>query len=309
MQQELSMNFSLKKLVLFTSFSTTAIAQTLPSEAMQCALGDHLGIEEADALTTREIVCSELSQQGIREGSHELSLGKLGSHLVLSLSSKTRDSFERRTVILATIEEVPKAAPRLVEAVKYHRALDDTKNTENILSEETSRTLNTQRGYGSFYMGLFALMDGSHLAEASGGVDLGVLHTTRNFAIEGHGRAAGIGSSANKLGLASLDIGGRYYLFGLSDTSPFLGGGIGFSYLQRNRKSHWDEQSGSGLFSYAQLGVELLRTYRTNLMVALRADFPLYKTDPDTTKPAPDGMIRKSSYTLPLSFVVGLQFR
>ncbi len=290
----------------------SAVTTSVPG----CVLGAHDGVDEADARTTADIVCHELVRHDAG-GQHEVRLGKLGGKTLVVLASRDGSAYDERRVLVQSAEEIPVAAPRLVDALVLHKNLDDTVQFDNVLQGE-ARAPKVKPGSMGFDGGLFgATTLGGGGAGASGGIDLGLLYRSEHFGLAAHGRAGGIGSTDNKLGLASLDIGGRLYLSN-GDTAPFLGTGVVLGYYQLNRKDEGD-LSGSGFGAYAQMGVELLRTHHAAFSASIRADLPFYalKASEQTsiaydqasgayatrvTSPS------QTAYVIPLSLNVGLVF-
>jgi len=150
-----------------------------------------------------------------------------------------------------------------------------------------------------FDMTLFGAttLGGSPGATAGGG--LGLLFRVDRIGLLAQGRGGGLGSVEPKLILASFDAGLRYYIT-QSDTSPFVGGGLGLGYHQLYRGEVQAALDGSGFSAYVQLGTELLRTHHTAFSVSARLDAPFYALE--------GGSPRESRYVTPLSLNVALLF-
>jgi hypothetical protein len=195
------------------------------------------------------------------------------------------------------MDEIHVASPRLVNALVEGKPLDETRNVDNVLSSET-RVAKTQPGKMGFDGGFFGTTGVGVPSGSSGGIALGLLYRAGSLGISSSGRAGGIGSGERSLSSASLDIGARYYV-STADTSPFVGGGLGISHFEVERKDGPD-LGGSGFGAHVQLGVEVLRTHAAGFSIAARADLPFFALA--------DGAENNARYVVPLSFNVGMQF-
>ena|SRR5688572_8901194 len=160
--------------------------------------------------------------------------------------------------------------------------------------------------------GLFGTTAAGSEAGVSGGLALALVYRAERFAVSGSGRAGGIGSGEKQLGLASLDVGARYYLSS-SEIAPFIGGGflLGYYDLGRERGTSVD---GSGVGSFVHAGVEVLRTHHTTFSISARADLPFFALASEV--PAYDysygqgktTYALETRYIVPLSLNVGVLF-
>ncbi len=260
-----------------------------------CSLGDHPGVEDAEAHTAADLVCHELAKQGATNTAHEIRFGKLGGKTLVTVASRNGNTYDERRTLLTGMDELPVAAPRLAGSLSDGRALEETKNVDNVLDSEARRA-KVQPGQMGFEMGLFGMTGMGAASGASGGVDLGIVYRATSFAVTSRGRAGGIGSSEEKLGTASLDVGGRYYLSS-SDTAPFLGAGIELIYLDATRSG--SDADGSGMGAFGELGIETLRSNHVALTASLRVDAPFF---------ALQGYGTDSLYVAPVSLNAGLLF-
>ena len=240
-----------------------------------CHVGDHDGFDDADARTSADLFCGELASHHATMGVYDVRFGKLGSRVLFS--ARQRASGEERRVLLQSIEEVPVAAARLVEAIAEKQSVAETQNVDNVLSTE-SRKPKAKSGSVGVYFGLVGMTALAMTPSASGGFELGIGFRTGRAMIGGNFRAGGIGSGDHKLGFVSLDFGGRYYLSD-SDTAGFLGGGLGVSYLHATgEEPGWADESpvGSGFGANLQGGIALFRSSSTAASISLRADLPFF---------------------------------
>ncbi len=274
-----------------------------------CTLGDHAGIDDAEAHTAADVVCHELARQGATSAQHEVRMGKLGGKTLVTLAARSGNTYDERRAFVAGLDELNVAAPRLVSSLVDGKSVNETRDVDNVLSSET-RQVKVQRGQMGFDGGIFGTTGIGSPSGSSAGVDLGLLYRAGNLGLGGHGRAGGIGSNDRKMGSASIDIGARYYLTN-GDFSPFVAGGLGLSYFRLNREKEGD-LSGSGFGAFAQVGAEMLRTHHTALSVSLRLDTPFYELEGRQTVRNEIGRTiatnNVSQYVMPLSLNLGLVF-
>jgi len=276
-----------------------------------CHVGEHEGFDDADARTSTDLFCGELVAHRAPRGDYDVRFGKLGSRVLFSARELT--SGEERRVLIQSIEEVPLAAGRLVEALAEKKTVAETQSVDNVVSGE-SRKPKTKSGSVGVYLGLVGMTALATAPSASAGFDLGV-----GF------RAGGLGSGSHKLGFVGLDFGARYYL-GDGDVAPFFGGGVGISYLSANgEEPSWanDDKSpdGSGFGANLEGGIEIFRSSSAAASLSLRADLPFYalkgswKNGPSygaysygaNYNPPPSSI--PEFYAVPLSLDVGFTFR
>ncbi len=277
--------------------AAAAPAPTATPITATCQLGEHHGIDDAEARTGADVLCHELAKQRATNGQHEIRFGKLGGKTLVTVATRNGNAYDERRAFISGMDEIHVASPRLVTSLVENKPFEDTKNVDNVISSET-QPVKVQRGSMGMDAGLFGATAFGAPANASGGVSLGLVYRAERFAVSGTGRAGGIGSGDSKIGLVSLDLGARYY-FSASEIAPFVGGGfvLGYYHLDRERQGGPDLE-GSGVGSYAHAGVEFLRTHHTTFSVAARADNPFYNLKGG----------RESHYIMPLSLNVAVLF-
>ena len=205
-----------------------------------------------------------------------------------------------RQVVISGMDELLVAAPRLASATARDVPLDETRSTENVLGTE-ARTPKLRSGTTSFEAGLVGAAALSSLSSVGGGVSLGLSYRRRLIGIIAQGRASGVGSGTDVVGLASLDAGPRLF-FSEGDTAAFVGAGIGIGHVARS------SFKGSGLGAYAEVGVEFLRTERFGLSTSLRVDLPTYQVEKTSYYRGAE-LSTQSEYVAPLSLNVAIQLR
>ncbi len=328
--------FAIASSLLLTTLSAAAqdgdapplpAAPAPPSTSSPCRLGEHGGIEEADAATATQIVCLELARAGAPpDARYRVGLGKLGSIIILSVAREGEapgSTADSREVRLHGIEEVSVAAPRVASALVHGTSLQETETVNNIVSDET-RPPASKPAKAHFALGLIGMLPplDRSLAPAPG-MSLEVHAETNPFEIVGNFRFGGDASDSQSLGLSFVDfsIGGRYFVTD-TDFSPYLGGGFAWSYFTVTDETGGSapfEGSRSGLGGYVEAGLEILRTRHTHLALGARLDLPFFSLDNDaypstsfnsatgvtTTSPVPGPT---SIYYAPLSLELRLTF-
>jgi hypothetical protein len=261
-----------------------------------CEVGEHAGIDRADARTTADVLCHALASKGARPGVYDIRLGKLGGQLLLVVTERASGS-ERR-LFLQGLEEVPVASERLVSALVENKPIEQTQNVDNVVSSESNvpRLKKVQSGA---FLGITGMSALGVPGGASAGAELDLLYRLRSVELVGEIRAGGIGSTDTKMGYFSLGVGGRYYTSD-ADTAPFIGAGVMFGYFQANQTN--TAANGSGLGGYGEIGLGFLRSSSVGGLVALHADFPAFPLKEN------NGNGPATTYAVPISISAGLAF-
>lgn len=277
-----------------------------PAPTAPCALGDHSGVDEADARTAADLVCHDLAERGAR-GAHSVRFGKLGGRVLVTVRAEGGD--ERR-VVLSSIDEITVASPRLAAAIAEGKPLDETQTVSNVLREE-ARPVVSKPGQMGFNGGLFGVAPGGQGAAPSPGVDLGLLYQAGRFGVGAAGRLApAVGDGPAVLSYVVLGTGGRFYL-GEGDVSPFAGAGASYASLcvkDRSDGMGGDEACGTGFGGYGELGVEALRTHRVSFAATARADVPFFALHGSDYVVATRSSSTTTRYTVPVSIMIGMLF-
>ncbi len=245
-------------------------------------IGDHPGILESDAQTAALLVCDELRKQGISLGdpvyqapasasAYRVVLRGLGEKVLVRLSWETPVGtvvIDRR-LLLANIEEMISAAPRLVDALVHRKPIAATVNMENVVEQE-GRVHRKITGESLWNIGIFGTFVPGTDMIAKPGWEFGWSYEVPDYDVGTEFRfTGGEDEWGDGFGFVAWSIGGRYF-FNNRDISPFVGGGlaiIGASYTNNDR---------SGLGAYAVFGMELLRLSQSRLRLKLRMDAPFF---------------------------------
>jgi hypothetical protein len=301
-----------------------------PAAGPPCRLAEHAGVDDGDAATAAQLVCSELSRAGAPVGArYRVGVGRLGSIIILSAALEG-DTFgstaDTREVRLHSIEEVAGAAPRLAGALVHGTVIEDTDSESSPTAPpappgalDLPPTPPPGVGRVHFALGLvaqFPPLDRS--ATPAPGVDFELHADMGSYQILGDFRFGG-DSDDNSVGLlfVSFAMGARYF-FSEADVSPFVGGGFAWTYESVTDNVHNDfDGNHTGLGAYGELGLEFAHTHKTRLAFAVRLDAPFYSlTNSETFNDniVPDGTQTvqpehiATMYYAPLSIQIRLTF-
>lgn len=287
---------------LIAGFTLVFGART--ASAATCTLGDHAGFDEVEAKTVKSVVCHELELR-TPKGSFEVRLGKLNGRPLVTVVDSVDDSHQVSTFI-SGLDEVAIAAPRLADSLVESKPLVDTRNVDNVLTEEGRMPKKVATVAGAM-LGTYVLTSLGESSAPSGGIDVGLGFRTGRLGLTGDGRLGGVGSGSTKISNVSLDVGGKFFFFN-DELSPFIGGGIGLSHFSRGQRS------GGGTGAFATFGIEAMRASHVGVVIAARVDLPFYSLEQDESdydvylRPAPPEKL-PPIYAAPVSLLVGLDFR
>ena len=296
-----------------------------------CLIGDHPGIPDSDAQTAALLVCDELRKQGISIADpvyeapasanvYRVVLRRLGEKIIVRLSKENPVGtiIIERQIVLANIEEMIPAAPRLVDALVHNKPINATVDMETV-TEQEAREFRKISGESLWHMGIFGtFIPGTDVA-AEPGMEFGWSYQTPSYAVGTDFRYSGPDDDddANTtIALFSWSIGGRYF-FNKRSISPYVGGGfaiIDASYRTKVRKKEilipafldreevsryyddYESEDDSGLGVYGVLGIELLRLTQSRMNVELRIDRPFFSLPSQDIMPITVGISFSRNY-------------
>lgn len=273
--------------------SSTALAEeAAPAPDASCAVERFVGVTKDEADAVEEIVCPEIREQGVAGGRHRIRIAKLGGKVVLTLVSEREPGGPRieKQLVLSGLDEVPVAAPRLVEAIVEKKPVTETQTVTNIVGQE-ARVPKKKASEVHGWLGMIAVAAPG--GGTGGGAHLGLSAGSDRWSFVGDLRLAG--QAFNEPAAAALTIfslgllepkpEGEFSYVGLSggvrhhpavtDTSPFLGAGVALDYIGRDPKG-FSKASNTGVAGYAELGLDLMRTHVVGGAIALRLDAPAF---------------------------------
>ena len=312
--------FGFSLLVLF-AIPTLGQAEDLTTTNAVCLIGDHPGIPESDAQATAMLICSALRLEGIAvsdpvyetpaPGSsvYRVTMGRLGEKIFVGLSYEKPIGTVVRTrqILLANIEEMIPAVPRLVDALVHNKAIDDTVDMENVTEQEARelRKISDESLWQIEISGAFVPGTGKSIKP---GFALGWSYERPAYAVDIKFQRIGSINDENEVdelylfpdkdfSFLSGSIGGRYF-FNKRNISPYVGGGLAFVRASNEKtltktvtyRKHWigsevvsepydyiEPESDSGIGVYSVIGIEMFRLTQSRLNLELRVDRPLFK--------------------------------
>ncbi len=313
----------LAALILVT---TSLVASNAAAENWVLFQIENRQFSEGDAATFRDLLQSELTKRnGVTVSRVDMicgdvkcvtqnspqgadvgvtgTLSALGSAVFVTvtaydLSTQTTKSSQQMKV--DRVEELDKVAARVAEAFASYENTDDTAQLGTVTTEEAKP--DTRRDAdGGFILGMGALIpiDGyTGDSENVGiGIDLGYWYESRKFAI--HPRV-GFRFNAdtdeefqNSYFEVPIDV-GVFWIPGLGDFSPLLGGGAGVRYINEDREVIRQvgtviqtsnqtvlEDDGWGFSMYGRAGVLMLRTYSMRISITGEYSITFLKLNDD----------------------------
>ena len=324
--------FSFALLVLL--YVPTVVQADIPAV---CLIGDHPGIPESDAQTAALLVCDELRKQGISvidpvyeapasANVYRVVLRRLGEKIIVRLSQENPIGtiIIERQIVLANIEEMIPAAPRLVDALVHNKPINATVDMETV-TEQEARELRKISGESLWHIGILGtFIPGTDVA-AEPGFEFGWSYQTPSYAVGTEFRYSGPDDdddATNTIAFFSWSIGGRYF-FNKRNISPYVGGGLAvvdasYKTKVRKRERNWpsfigedeewfgdewgeyyddyESEDDSGLGAYGIVGIEALRLTESRLKLELRVDRPFFTLPSQDIMPITFGISFSRNY-------------
>ena len=305
-----------------------------------CLIGDHPGIPESDAQTAALLVCDALHKQGISvtdpvyeapasANAYRVVLRRLGEKIIVRLSHEKPIGtiITEQQLILANIEEMIPAAPRLVDALVYNKPINDTVDMETV-TEQEARELRKISGESLWHVGFLGMFVPGTDIVGKTAIEFGWSYerpsyaavTEFRFGIEEEEDLFEAGG--DRFSFFSWSIGGRYF-FNRKNFSPYIGGGlatIGVDYEKKKtvRKQkefmgsaeryrelwgeewevvdEYESEAENGLGAYAAVGIEALRLTQSRLNLELRIDRPFFSLPNQDIMPITFGISFSRNY-------------
>ncbi len=296
-------------------------------------IGDNAGIPDADAQTAAMLVHDALRKHGIfvREPVFEVServdvyrivMRPLGTKIFVRLSEERPDGTIRaeRQIMLAGIEEMVSAAPRLVDALVNRKPIDSTIDMETV-TEQDARIHRKISGESLWHVGILGTSIPGTDIIAEPGFAFGWYYETPSFAVGTEYRGSGRDNYEDDndgFSFFAWSIGGRYF-FNKQNISAYVGGGLAIvnaSYEtsdegnqlyddlyddlgQRYDDYHYygyESESDTGLGAYVVAGIELLRLTESRLNLELRIDRPFFSLPSQDMMPITFGISFSRNY-------------
>ncbi len=252
-----------------------------------------MGFDEIDSTTASEIVCKKLQEAGADQTAlHRVSFKKLGHHVFLIVDVEQNGRVvTSRDIQMASIEEVTVAAPRIAKALVENISMDQTQTVTNTVSSDTRIYRKKNKGMMRGGLGIGGTIGAG--INAGGGLGIApIWYEGEQFAVGGSVRL-GLG----QVGLFGGDIGARYFFSG-TDFSPFVGGGVGASFLWATNGTSTGVNF--GFMPYGELGLSFLRSQTVGLDISARADAPTFTLKTTSTT--------SMNYFVPVTVTAALKF-
>lgn len=281
-------------------------------------IGEHIGIEEIDAQSAAMLIATEFRKLGVpvddpvgrtrTSGTvYRITFNRLGQKILVKLSQEMPlgTVLDEKQLWIDNIEEVIKAAPRLVDALVNDKEIEQVIDMETVTSHEAAE-LNKKPGESLWNMGIFGAFIPGTDATANPGYEFGWSYETPKYGV---GTEFRLSAKEYEYMFASWSIGGRYF-FNANNVSPYVGGGLsifGGSYEDSyyyddydyfNGYYYEDDESGenSGLGAYFVGGISMLRLTKSRLKLEIRIDRPFFSLPEDDMMPITFGIFFSQHY-------------
>lgn len=286
----------------------SAVAQADASAPSTAAvlIGDHADLPVADAQTAAMLVYNELRKRGISASKpvfevpasatiYRIEMRPLGTKLFVRLTQESPVGTIKaeRQIMLAGIEEIVPAAPRLVEAVVHNKSIASTVGMTTV-TEEEARVLRKVTGEHLFNIGFFGAFIPGTDVDGIPGYRFGWSYELPSYAVEVGGRTV----SDKGDGFAAFSTGGLFF-FNKQTTSPFVGGGVTAARAWTGSED-WrvdDDEFERGMGVYAVGGVQMLRQTQNRLKLEFRVDRPLFSLPSNDPMPISIGLFYSRKHT------------
>ena len=301
-------------------------SESVGSKAAVLLIGDHTGIEEAEANSVAQLIAVELRRLGISVNDpvieaptigtvYRISFNPLGEKILVRLihESPIENIIDERQLWISNIEEMIEAAPRLVDALINKKPISSTADVESVVQGD-SPVMRKISGESFWSVGLFGtFVPGTNLI-GEFGVETGLSYERPTYGIETEFRfTGGEESEGDSFVYTSWSIGGRYF-FNKQNISPYVGGGLGLSIANYRTKitrrdkdwysdewwyyDDYDSETDTGMGAYVIGGIEMLRLYRNRLNLEIRIDRTFFQLPTQDVVPITFGIYYSSNYIL-----------
>lgn len=292
---------------------SAVLAAPSPTGSVRCILVEESGVPHAEAIAASSRVCAELLQRDPRSSDmYAVHLTQLGSRVIVAVDrvDASRAVVDQRTATLSGLEEILVAGPRLAEALVSGKTLEGTATVTTILNEEAHvpKARGGRLGYDFGVTGTSAF--GFAALPSAGAYTALHYETASRVGLKLEARLGGVGGQTKVSG-GTLDVGSRYFTSD-RDTSPYIGGGVGFGFWENsapavssgpNSYTYTESVQGSGFNAYATAGMQFMRVERVAFDVGVRVDAPMFGLNHSFRGGLP------TKYMVPASLNLGLSFR
>lgn len=237
-----------------------------------------------DALRARGVDVGQPTDAAVEGAAYRVGLHRLGEQYIIRIARERAPGQPDKTeqIRLATLSDIDRAAPRLAEAMTGGRNLEESQEMQTVTRAEARKM---EKKDGEFLWGIEMFGVGFGGTDAIGafgfGGSFGYETPEMGITVNFRGGGAGGSNSTNTV-FTEFTIGGRYF-FSPSNTSVFIGGGVGGMFLSHREGDDYElpQYSGGGLGGYGELGVEFLRLHGSRLSIEGRVSAPMFRLSYD----------------------------
>jgi hypothetical protein len=289
------------------------IRSTSAQNSFTCGAGEVADVNAGSARTIVKLICNQVNQesanlQGVG-GHFRVHVQPIGGAFLIGLGHENpvgTTQYEQQLQVNA-LEEVPRIASRLVLSVLQRKTTEQQQTVRSVTSSE-ARPYTKKKGHFSFGLGIIGMVLPGREVSGVPGLDLNMTYDMPQFAMVTGFRFATGSPTDNKGNMVNFGVGFRGY-FSEADISPFLGGGLNWTYL------HFQDPSGSydngGIAPHAEFGIDFFRTNSSHLLLGARMDIPLWQLKSKDESPTPFTTTTNTNttrYVLPLTFFATIVF-
>jgi hypothetical protein len=268
------------------ALATLSISTSALAAEKSCMMSRAVGVTEGEAQAFEDIVCQTVHEQAPAGATHWVKVSGTNGRYVLTLVQERAGVVTEKQAVLQGIDELPVAAPRLVEALAEDKRLADTQTVTNIIAQE-ART--PKKKASEIHAGLGVVGVGAMTGGAQGGAQFSLTVGSPQLSFVGDLRLAGdvandlmrgftLGivdpSAERSLGFAAASSGARHH-FSDKDFSPFVGAGLALEAISLSGEGR--STKNTGVAGYLEVGLDVLRTNTLGGTIALRADAPTFE--------------------------------
>ena len=309
--------------VLMFNHPFDLLAQQEPKDQAPSAvllIGDSQGIDEVDARSGALLIALELRKLGVSVSDpvyeaptsvnvYRVSFNRLGEKVLVHLSQETPVGaiVIERQLLIADIEEMVVAAPRLADALIHNKPVTPIVDIKGVVEEDASVSKKIT-GESFWTIGLFGTwIPGTNL-NAELGFEVGLSYERPKYAVETEFRSTrGEEPGGDSFLFSSWSIGGRYF-FNKRNISPYMGSGLSLvsanyeAYSSGGYGDKWESykyyqyQADTGLGAYIIGGIEMLRFSTNRLKLELRVDRSLFSLPNQDVMPVTVGLFYSRNY-------------
>ena len=304
--------FILTCVIPISTFAQQKSQIEVASPTPELLVVENSGLDDVDAQSAAMLIIEEFRKFNIsvrdpvfkepKTGNfYTISFRRLGKKILVRLSQNMSGTIAiEREIWINNIEEMIKAAPRLVDAIVHNKPLSSTADIEKVTGHEATE-YEKLAGESLWNVGIFSTFLPGTEVFAKPGWEIGWGYQTPRYAVGTEFRFSGGANDSEDYMFALWSIGGRYF-FNKKNITPYVGGGfsiIGLSYYDYdhdNYHSYYGSNDDNGLGAYFVGGVEMLRLTKSRLKFEMRVDRPFFSLSGQDIMPITFGIFFSQHY-------------